>query len=138
MSNGPTPEHRAFVEAGIGIVMSIIMADGKYSRDEFVWFKTVQHRHPLFADVPPDAFNPMLKRVKKQLVTESWKSLVDEWAAAVPEQFRLSIFELATELAVVDKELEGKEPEVVRHLWHALGIPDDIARNIFMSRIERM
>ena len=138
MSAGPTPEYRAFVEASIGILMSIIMADGKYSQDEFVWFKTVQHRHPLFADVPPDAFNPMLKRVKGRLTRESWRSLLDEWAVAIPSQYRVSIFELATELAVVDKELEGKEPEVVRYLWHAMGIPDDQARNIFMTRIERM
>ena len=136
--NGPTPEHRAFVEAGIGIVMSMIMADGKYSQDEFVWFKTMQHRHPLFRDVPPDAFNDMLHRVKARLVNESWRALIKEWAAAVPDQFRIPIFELATELAVVDKELEGKEPEVVKHLWHALAIPDDIARKIFMDWIEKM
>ena len=136
--SGPTPEHRAFVEAGIGIVMSIIMADGKYSQDEFVWFKTVQHRHPLFADVPADAFNPMLKRVKQRLTKESWKALIDEWVSAVPQRYRVSIFELATELAVVDKELEGKEPEVIRYLWHSMGIPDDQARTIFMARIERM
>lgn len=138
MSAGPTPEYRAFVEASIGILMSIIMADGKYSQDEFVWFKTVQHRHPLFADVPPQAFNPMLTRVKGRLTRESWRALLDEWSVAVPFQYRVSIFELATELAVIDKELEGKEPEVVRYLWHAMGIPDDQARTIFMSRIERM
>jgi uncharacterized tellurite resistance protein B-like protein len=137
-AGGPTPEHRAFVEAGIGILMSIIMADGKYSQDEFVWFKTVQHRHPLFADVPPDAFNPMLKRVKSRLSRESWRALVQEWAVDVPERYRLSIFDLATELAVVDKELEGKEPEVIKHLWHAMGIPDDIARKVFMDKIEKM
>ena len=136
--SGPTPEHRAFVEAGIGIVMSIIMADGKYTQDEFLWFKTLQHRHPLFSDVPADAFNPMLKRVKSRLTKESWRKLIDEWAAAVPPPYRVSIFSLATELAVVDKELEGKEPEVIRYLWHALAIPDDEARSIFMSRIERM
>jgi uncharacterized tellurite resistance protein B-like protein len=136
--SGPTPEYRAFVEAGIGIVMSIIMADGKYSQDEFVWFKTVQHRHPLFADVPAEAFNPMLKRVKSRLMKEGWQGLVHEWAQAVPERYRLSIFELAAELAVVDRELEGREPEVIRHLWHCMGIPDDQARAIFMSKIERM
>ena len=71
-------------------------------------------------------------------MNESWRALIKEWAAAVPDQFRIPIFELATELAVVDKELEGKEPEVVKHLWHALAIPDDIARKIFMDWIEKM
>jgi hypothetical protein len=137
-TSGPTPEYRAFVEAGIGILMATILADGKYSEDEFVWWKTVQHRHPLFRDVPAEAFNPMLQRVKSQLVSQPWKTLVDDWAKAVPEQYRTSMFELAAELAVVDKELEGKEPEVVRHLWRAFGIPDDKARAIFMSKIERM
>jgi hypothetical protein len=133
-----TPEHRAFVEAGIGIVMSMIMADGKYTEEEFVWFKTAQNRHPLFKDVPADAFNVMLRRVKARLVTEPWRALIDEWAACVPTQHRIGIFELATELAVVDRELEGKEPEVVKYLWNALQIPDDVARKIFMGQIEKM
>jgi len=133
-----TQEHRAFVEAGIGVLMAVIMADGKYTQDEFVWWKTAQYRHPLFREVPAEAFNPMLARVKQQLQTENWRTLVDTWAAAIPPQFRVSMFELAAELAVVDKELEGKEPEVVRHLWSAMGIPDDDARSIFMRKIERM
>ncbi len=136
--SGPSPEHRAFVEAGIGVVMAVIMADGKYSQEEFVWFKTVQHRHPLFADVPAEAFNPMLQRVKARLSSQSWQSLVDEWAAAIPEQFRTSIFALATELSVVDKSLEGKEPEVIKHLGAALGLPESEANAIFMSKIGRM
>ncbi|MDX2235322.1 MAG: TerB family tellurite resistance protein [Hyphomonadaceae bacterium] len=135
---GPTPEHRAFVEASLGVVMSMIMADGKYTQDEFVWFKAKQHHHPLYRDVPPDVFNTMLRRVKARLTSEPWKALIDEWVQAVPVTHRLAIFELATELAVVDKELEGKEPEVVRYLWRALQIPDDEARRIFMQRIEEM
>jgi hypothetical protein len=137
-SSGPSPEYRAFVEAGIGILMATIQADGKFSADEFAWWKTVQHRHPLFRDVPGEAFNPMLHRVKAQLASQPWKTLVEGWAAAIPEQYRTSMFELAAELAVVDKELEGKEPEVLRHLWKALGIPDDTARRLCMSKIERM
>jgi uncharacterized tellurite resistance protein B-like protein len=136
--SGPPPDHRAFVEAGMGILMSVIMADGKYSQDEFLWWKTAQHRHPLFRDVPAEVFNPMLQRVKAQLASQPWQTLVEGWAANVPHQYRTSVFELAAELAVVDKELEGKEPEVVRHIWHALGIPDDTARAIFMARIEKM
>jgi len=134
----PSPEHRAFVEASMGILMSVIMADGKYSEHEFLWWKQAQNSHPLFADVPPEAFNPMLQHVKARLAAESWKTLVSEWALAVPPQQRLVIFELAAELAVADKELEGKEPELLRQLWHALGLPDDVARAIFMSKIETM
>jgi hypothetical protein len=136
--SGPSPEYRAFVEAGIGVVMSMIMADGKYTRDEFAWFKTKQHTHPLFRDVPPDAFNEMLQRVKVRLTSEPWRALVDEWAAAVPQQFRAPVYELATELAVVDKELQGKEAEVIEYLGKALAIPDDEARRILMNRISSM
>lgn len=134
----PAEQQHAFVEAGIGICLSVIMADGKFSQDEFVWWKTVQNRHPLFRDVPAEVFNPMLQRVKARLAAEPWKNLVTEWAQAAPEPYRAPLFELAAELAVVDKELEGREPEVIKHLWTALGIPDEIARGIFMSKIERM
>ncbi len=136
--NGPTPEHRAFVEGGLGILMAIIMADGKYSQEEFVWFKTLQHRHGLFSDVPPDAFNPMLERVKSRLTRESWQALIDEWAAAVPERFRVNVFELAAELAVIDKELQGRENAVIRRLGQAFGLPEEQARTIFMGKLNGM
>jgi len=133
-----TSEHRAFVEAAMGLLMGVIMADGKYSQDEFAWWKDVQNRHPLFKDIPADIFNPMLQKVKTQLGSTPWPSLVQNWGKAVPPQFRKSIFELAAELVVADKELEGKESEVIKSIWQALEIPDEEARKIFMGRIERM
>jgi uncharacterized tellurite resistance protein B-like protein len=133
--SGPTPEHRAFVEGGLGILMAVIMADGKYSQAEFVWFKTLQNRHGLFADVPADPFNAMLDRVKQRLKVESWQALVNEWAGAVPERFRVSVFDLAAELAVIDKELGGRESEVIKHLGRALRIPDAQAQSIFASKV---
>ncbi|MDX2235323.1 MAG: hypothetical protein NW200_12565 [Hyphomonadaceae bacterium] len=136
--SGPSPEYRAFVEAGLGIVMSMIMADGKYTQDEFAWFKTKQHTHPLFRDVPPDAFNAMLHRVKARLTSEPWKALITEWSAAVPADYRRPVFELAAELAVVDKELKGQESDVAEHLWRTFEIPEDEARRIFMAKIQSM
>ncbi len=136
--SGPTPEQRAFVEAGIGILMATIMADGKFTQDEFSWWKTAQDRHPLFRDVPPADFNPMLHNVKTRLSATPWKQLVSEWAQSVPAQYRVGIYELACELAVVDRELGGQEPDVVTHLRDSLAIPLDQARSIFMSKIERM
>ncbi len=59
-------------------------------------------------------------------------------ANAVPEQYRQSIYELAISLAVIDKELEGREPEVVTHLWRSLGLDETLARKLFMDRIEHM
>lgn len=118
--------------------MAIINADGKYSQEEFLWFKNVQHRHPLFRDVPPDAFNPMLHHVKAQLAANPWKAQMAAWASAVPEQYRQSMFELAVSLAVVDKELEGREPEVITHLWRSFGLDETLARKLFMDRIEKM
>lgn len=136
--SGSSPEQRAFIEAGMGILMAVIMADGKFTEDELTWWKSVQYRHPLFRDVPPETFNPMLHQVKARLGAEPWRPLVEGWAAAVPQEYRLAVFELAAELAVADKELEGGEPEVVTHLWRAFGIPEDTARQVFMSKIEKM
>jgi hypothetical protein len=136
--SGESHDQRAFVEAGMGILMAVIMADGKFTQDELSWWKSVQNRHPLFRNVPPETFNPMLHHVKERLGAEPWKPLVEGWAAAVPQEYRLAVFELAAELAVTDKELEGGEPEVVTHLWRAFGIPEDTARQVFMSKIETM
>jgi len=136
--SGPTPEHRAFVEAGIGIVMAVVMADGEYSEPEMLLFLKAQHQYSLFADVPPEAFNPMLAGVRARLAAESWKTLVTEWAGKVPQPHRMAIYELAVQMATVDKDLGGKEPEVIRHLAAALGLNDFEAREIFMNHIEKM
>jgi uncharacterized tellurite resistance protein B-like protein len=136
--SGPTPEYRAFVEAGMGICMSVIMADGKITRDETAWWNTRRLTHPLFRDVPEADFNAMLNRVQAQLREAPWKALVDSWAQAVPQRFRGAILELAAELAVTDKDLAGKEPEVVKHLWRALGIAEDEGRKVFIAKIEAM
>ena len=133
-----TPEHRAFVEAGLGIVMATIMADGQYSEEELAWFKTAQNRHPLFRDVPPDAFNTMLHRVRGRLQSEPWRALIDEWAACVPADYRLPVLEMAAEVAVIDRDLRGRESEVVQYLGAALHVPEQTAREIFMRRIEKM
>lgn len=131
-------EQRAFVEAGMGVCMAVIMADGKFTQDELAWWKTVQARHPLFKDVPPEEFNPLLAYVKEKLSTGPWQSAVQSWAKAVPEAYRVPILELATELATTDKSIEGKEPEVIRLLATELGVPQEKATEIFMQRINQM
>lgn len=132
-----TPEDRAFVEAGVGICMSVIMADAKVSRDESAWWAAKRATHPLFREVAPDLFNTIVQLTQTKLKHEPWMPLVESWAALIPPQFREAVFDLAAELAVIDKELEGKEPEVLRHLWRALSIPDERGRALFMAQIER-
>jgi tellurite resistance protein len=136
--SGPTPEYRAVVEAGVGICTAVIMADGKVSQDEARWFMAQRMAHPLFRDVPADAFKSMQEAVQAQLAGGGWKPLVEKWAVAVPDKFRSALFELACAVATVDKDLAGKEPEVVRHLGKALGFADDVIRKTFMDSIEKM
>jgi len=136
--SGPSPEHRAFVEAGIGIVQAVVMADNTYSQAEVNLFVKAQHGFTLFSDVPADAFNDMLGRVRARLAAEPWKALVTEWATAVPQPHRMAIFKLAVDVATVDKGIEGREPEVIRHLAGAFGLPEAEARLIFAEKIEKM
>jgi hypothetical protein len=135
---GLSAEQRAFVEAGMGICMAVIMADGKFTQDELAWWKSVQARHPLFKDVAPEDFNPLLAYVKEKLSSGPWQAAVEGWAKAVPEPYRLPILELAAELATVDKDVAGKEPEVIRLLCVSLGLPAEKGREIFIGRIEQM
>lgn len=135
---GLSAEQRAFVEAGMGICMAVIMADGKFTQDELTWWKSVQARHPLFKDVAPEDFNPLLAYVKEKLSSGPWQAAVEGWAKAVPEPYRLPILELAAELATVDKDVSGKEPEVIRLLCASLGLPPEKGREIFIGRIEQM
>ncbi|MBI1187089.1 MAG: hypothetical protein GC206_07125 [Alphaproteobacteria bacterium] len=138
MSGGPTPEYRAFVEAGIGVCMAVILADGAFSEDEFVWWKALQEGHPLFRDVPAADFNPMLARVKAQLLSQPWEPLVQQWANAVPEQYREALLETASQTAIVDRKVVGGEPGIIRFIWRALAISDDRGASIFANVMGRM
>lgn len=133
--SGPSPEHRAFVEAGIGICMAVIMADGVYNESEMALFVKAQHQYALFRDVPPDAFNPMLARVRSRLQSESWSALVTEWAKNVPEQHRVAIYELAVDMATADRSVSGKEPEVLKHLAENFGLWSEEANKILLQRL---
>jgi hypothetical protein len=76
--------------------------------------------------------------VKEKLAGGPWQASVDSWAKAIPEPYRVPMIELASELATVDKGVEGKEPEVIRHLTAALGVPPEKGREIFMASIDKM
>jgi len=137
--SGPQNSQVAFVESGIGIVMAVIMADGQYSADELTWWKSMQNVHPLFRDVPAHVFNPIQQKVKAQLLSQiPWRTLVDGWAANVPPEYRELMLDLAADLAVVDKTVSGKEPEVIMHIGRAMGISEDKVRQIFMTKIARL
>ncbi|NWG53189.1 MAG: tellurite resistance TerB family protein [Hydrogenophilaceae bacterium] len=135
---GPTPEYRAFVEAGIGVCMAVILSDGTFSEDEFAWWKALQNRHPLFRDVPAEEFNPMLARVKARLLSEPWEGLVQQWAGAVPAQYREALLETASQTAIIDRKVVSGEPNIIRHIWRALGISDERGANIFASVMNSM
>jgi hypothetical protein len=136
--SGPTPEQRAFVEAGMGVCMAVILSDGTFSQDEFAWWKALSERHPLFRYVPAEDFNPMLARVKAQLLSAPWEGLVQNWASAVPAQYREALLETASQTAIVDRKVVGGEPGIIRFIWRALGISDDRGATIFADVMNKM
>ena len=79
-----------FEEAAVGILSAVAYADGRISDEEQAWWHRVQYRHPLFADLPPSIFNPMLDRARQTLTDTPWPQAVAAWAAADRKSTRLN------------------------------------------------
>ena len=121
----------AFEEAAIGILAAVAYADGQIAAEELAWWRRIQHRHPLFADLPPSLSNPMLARARQTLATTPWKEAITDWAADVPRANVEQIYRMAVELQLVDGVSTRQESQVTVHLSHALGIAVDRSTHLF-------
>ena len=111
-----------FEEAAVGILAAVAGADGKFAAEEVAWWRRVQDRHPLFADLPASIFNPMLERARLTMASTPWREAVSRWATDVPPEHRELIFSLAVELAFVDGDVSGQEVPILNHLLSEFGI----------------
>jgi hypothetical protein len=124
-------------ESAVGVLLAVMCADGRIADEEMAWWKRVQDRHPLFADLPASLYNPMVARAREELSTRPWREAIADWAAQIPPQHARTLFTLAVELAFIDRDVSGQEPDVLVHLWHGLGIPEAEAKQILSQAIQQ-
>lgn len=120
-------------EAAVGVLLAVMCADGEVADEEMAWWKRVQHRHPLFADLPPSLYNPMIDKARRALDERPWRDAISTWSTLVPRHHSRMLFELAVELAFIDQDVSGSEPDVLIHLAHGLGLTADEARQVIRA-----
>ena len=125
----------AFEEAVVGILAAVAHADGRLADEELAWWRRVRARHPLFSDLPPSLFNPMLARAQAALATLPWAEAITEWAADVPRAHAEMIYAMAVELQLVDGESTRRESQVTVHLAHALGLSPERSTHLFEAAL---
>ena len=125
----------AFEEAAIGILTAVLYADGVVADAELAWWRRVQERHPLFADLPPASFDPILARAQQTLLATPWRDAVTMWAREVPRAHAELVYCLAVELQLVDGDCAGTESRITAHLSHALRIPPERSTHLFEAAL---
>ncbi len=125
----------AFEQAVIGILTTVLYADGAIADAELAWWRRVQERHPLFADLPPSLFNPILAHAQQRMLSTPWPEAISEWAQDVPPEHAELVYCLAVELQLVDGDCDRTESRITAHLANALGLPPERSTYLFEAAL---
>lgn len=109
------------VEAAVGILAAVAHADGVLGDEEAAWWRRVRRRHPVFAAVPHEEMEGILRRVEEVLEAQPWHEAVADWAARLPPALGAEISELALELVHADGDAAPAEQDLAIAFARALG-----------------
>ena len=121
----------AFEQAVIGILTAVLYADEAIADAELAWWRRVQERHPLFADLPPSLFNPMLAQAQRELLATSWAEAISDWATQIPPEHAEQVYCMAVELQLIDGDCARQESRMTAHLSNALGLSPERSTRLF-------
>jgi uncharacterized tellurite resistance protein B-like protein len=109
------------VEAAVGILAAVAHADGVVVDDEAAWWRRIRRRHPLFAAVPHEEMEAILRRVEATLEVRPWTDAVADWAARLPPALGAEIGQLALDLLHADGDAAPAEQDLAIAFARALG-----------------
>lgn len=117
-------------EAILGILMSVIAADGEISQTEADSFMFLANRTKALGPMPEQPFWQHVETCKSILRREGPQALMDKCTPLVTQQKRMPLFINACDLIMRDGRVEPEEEEVIEALQGRLAIDDASAQNV--------
>lgn len=117
-------------EAVLGILMSVIAADGDISQPEAESFMYLANRTKALGPMPPEPFWEHVDTCKTLLRREGPQALMDRCAPLVTQHNRMPLFINACDLIMRDGRVEPEEEAVVEALQARLAVDDASARSV--------
>jgi hypothetical protein len=116
-------------EAILGILMSVIAADGEISQTEADSFMYLANRTKSLGPMPEQPFWEHVETCKSILRREGPQALMDKCAPLVTDEKRLPLFINTCDLVMRDGRIEREEEELIEALQARLSIDDASAQN---------
>jgi hypothetical protein len=116
-------------EAVLGILMSVIAADGEISQTEADSFMYLANRTQALGPMPEQPFWQHVETCKIVLRREGPRALMDKCAPLVSEPNRLPLFINSCDLVMRDGRVEPEEEELIEALQIRLSIAEASAQS---------
>lgn len=117
-------------ESFIGILLSVMAADGHISAEEVDDFYSTLRKVKFFNDVTQGQFREKSNKVLKVLRTDGPEKLVELSAQHLPDEYKQATFAYACDMVFSDGTADKAEQELLDKVKGALGIDDALAYKV--------
>ncbi len=125
--SGQFPSNEA--EAVLGILISVIAADGDISDDEVESFMYLANRTNTLGPMPPQPFRDNVDTCLRIVRRDGAATLMGKCAPMVSQEKRKPLFINSCDLLMRDGRVEPEEEQIIEALQAQLSIDDSFAQN---------
>lgn len=126
----PQEEKLTQQEAFAGIALAMAGADGSISQSEWEGIVSYIRRLRLYDNFSGPAFDKMFDKLFRILKNQGAGALVAASVEGLSEDFKLTAFACAVDIALADGVLEEEEKSIINQLAESLKIPENTAVSI--------
>lgn len=130
LGGSSTPQSLNEQESFLGLIISIIAADGHISEEEINDFNSVANKSNILRGFSTDKFNKTVDDLVRILERDGLDTLVNLSVAGLPSEHREGVFAVACDLACSDGYIEKEEERLLENLKVNLSINDNTAMKI--------
>jgi len=126
----PEEEKLTQQEAFAGIALAMAGADGSISQSEWDGIVNYIRRLRLYDNFSGPAFDKMFDKLFRILKNQGASALVSASVESLSDDFKLTAFACAVDIALADGVLEDEEKDIINQLADTLDIPEQTAISI--------
>lgn len=130
LGGSSTPQALNEQEAFLGLIISIVAADGHISEEEINDFNSVANKSNILRSMSGNQFRSTIDNLIRILNRNGFDKLVELSVAGLPAKYREGTFAVACDLACSDGYIDGEEERLLEQLKEKLSIGDNIAKMI--------
>lgn len=130
LGGSSTPTNLDKQESFLGLIMSVVAADGHISEEEINDFNSFANKSSILRGMTGNQFTSTIDKLFKILKRDGLDTLVDLCVAGLPAEYREGVFAICCDLLFSDGSVESEEEQLLEKLKVKLSINDSLAMKI--------